>query len=175
LNDFLPTDEATVAVLRERARRLAETPDDDGMGTDSVEVVIFALGVERYAFETKFVRESSPLKTLTPLPGVPAFIAGIANLRSEIVSVVNLAAVLNVSAEKPARSFVLYLQDKAMAFGVMVDAVAGVRDISLADLHTCGASFSAIPQRYLRGLTTDGVAVLDAHAMLSDERLVVRN
>jgi purine-binding chemotaxis protein CheW len=55
-----------------------------------LEVVEFLLAQERYGIATRCVREVLPLVELTPLPGVPPFVLGIANVRGQIVSVLDL-------------------------------------------------------------------------------------
>src|SRR5690606_24216590 len=72
-------------ILRERAQALAraDAPGqpahaaggaDDG---DSIEVIEFKAGGERYAVQATHVAQVHPIMPITPLPGVPVFIAGI--------------------------------------------------------------------------------------------------
>src|SRR6185312_5009031 len=78
------------AILEERARLLARIPPAPPAVGESLQVVVFRLGDERYALETQYVREVVRLSDYAPLPGAPAFVLGILNLRGEILSVLDL-------------------------------------------------------------------------------------
>lgn len=162
-------------VLAERARELAR-PLASAMPRESgLEVVEFMLADERYAFEAKCVREVRPLRRLTPLPCTPAHVLGIVNLRGQILSVIDIRRFFGL----PRRGLVeldrmIVLQGGGMEFGVHADAVLGTRTVPEASLQPTLATFSGIREAYLRGVTADGLVVLDATRLLADESLVVR-
>ena len=56
--------------------------------------LVFFLGEEFYAVPTKKVAEAASSLAVTKLPNAPEWLLGIANLRGEVVSVINLPAVL---------------------------------------------------------------------------------
>ena len=90
-------------ILQERAKNLArEGPADQG-ARKQLDVVEFLLAYERYAIESHWVREVHPLKEITPLPGTPAFVLGIINVRGRIVSVVDLKAFFDLPVRGPGR------------------------------------------------------------------------
>jgi len=86
-------------VLAERARRLARVPADPLRGEEVLELVGFVLGGERYGIESRFVCEVARLSRLTPVPGTPAFVLGITNLRGEILALFDLRHLLGVTAD----------------------------------------------------------------------------
>jgi chemotaxis signal transduction protein len=57
-------------------------------------VIVFALGGERFAVELRWVREIFALGPITPIPTAPAAIVGAANFRGLIVPVLRAAPVL---------------------------------------------------------------------------------
>src|SRR5438105_2245634 len=77
-------------ILHARAQALARAPERASATEASLDVLEFRLGKERYAVESRYVREIIPLKTLTPLPCTPSFVAGIVNVRGRIVAVLDL-------------------------------------------------------------------------------------
>jgi purine-binding chemotaxis protein CheW len=85
---FAPPPEQQRAILRARALGLAA--EATAAPGESSEVLEFVLAQERYAIETAWVREVVPLRDLTPLPGLPAFVLGIIHLRGQIVSLLDL-------------------------------------------------------------------------------------
>lgn len=63
--------------------------------------LVFFSGDEYYAISSKKVIEVAPTLPVTVLPNAPEWLLGIANLRGEVVSVVNLLAVLQTKISKP--------------------------------------------------------------------------
>ncbi len=163
-------------VLKERAELLAQaiTPDDDAAAT--IQVLEFLLGSERYAVDTSSVREVNVLKEITPVPRTPDFILGVISVRGRICSVVDLGRVFGLPPSEPgpeARAIVM--ASRTMEFAVRADEVVGMRHISTAALQTSLPTLTGARQKYLRGVTAERVAVLDAQRLLTDDALVVRD
>jgi purine-binding chemotaxis protein CheW len=159
-------------ILRERARALAAPRVEDARET--MPVVEFILSHERYAFDAAWVRSVHPLRQLTVLPGTPAHVLGIVNLRGHVVAVVDIRLFFGL----PRRGLadldkVVVISDGAMEFGIVADAVPGARDVRRDTLQGAIATFTGIREAYLLGVAPDGLVVLDALALLRDETLVV--
>ena len=171
---WAPDPEETKRILRERARILAREPKKAAAADQFIEVVEFVLAFESYAIETRHVREVEPLDNLTPLPGTPAFVLGIVNVRGEILSVIDLRKFFELP-EKGLTDLnkVIVLQSENMVFGVLADAVAGVRRIPVADLQPSLPTLTGIREAYLKGVTPGRMVILDAEKLLTDESIVV--
>ncbi len=90
-NPLAEADAAGVdALMQQRARELARPLADGAAEGEHIEVLEFILAHERYAIETAWVQEVYPLRQLTPLPGTPAFVLGVVNVRGKIISVMDL-------------------------------------------------------------------------------------
>lgn len=161
-------------VLRERAKTLARAPQREQPG-ERLEVLEFLLAHERYAVDSSFVREVCPLRELTSLPGTPAFVLGVVNIRGQIVSVVNLKTFFDLP-ERGLTDFnkIVILTDGAMEFGVLVDAVVDVHRIALPDIQPPLPTLTGIRQHYLRGVTAQRLVILDAARILADPAMVVQ-
>ncbi len=61
-------------------------------------VVVFALGGERFAVELRWVREVVTLGYVTPVPTAPPAIAGAVNVRGTVTPVIDLTAALGGAA-----------------------------------------------------------------------------
>src|SRR5579859_8008990 len=84
-------------ILEARARAAARpgaAPDDRAR----IEVIAFTLAGESFGAETCHVREVCQLKELTPVPCTPPFLAGVMNLRGQIVAVVDLRKFFDLPA-----------------------------------------------------------------------------
>lgn len=173
-NEFAPTAEQRRQILRARAQKLAaEVPAVSAPGAE-IEVLEFVLAQEHYALETALVREVYPLKELTPLPGTPRFVLGIANVRGRIMSVIDIKKFFDLP-EKGLTDLnkIIILQDEAMEFGVLADAIVGARWLALADLQPTLPTLTGIRSDYLKGITGQRLVVLDAKKLLADRSIVV--
>jgi purine-binding chemotaxis protein CheW len=169
-----PTLEEARRILKARAAALAREPEPPGDPRDALEVIEFALAYERYAVESAHVREVYPLKELTPLPCTPPFVLGIVNVRGQILSVLDLRRFFELP-EKGLTDLnkVLILGSEAMEFGVLADAIVGTRLVLQSELRPSLPTLTGIREAYLRGVTGDQMAVLDAAKLLADPKIVV--
>lgn len=160
-------------LLAERASLLAREPAAAERG-ECVEAVEFLLGGERYAIESSFVGEVHPLKELTPLPGTPPFLLGLMNMRGKILSIIDIRRFFELpEREGGALGKVIILHDAAMEFGLLADAIVGVCTIPLRLLQPPLPTQAGIRADYLKGVTGERLALLDAGKLLADRRLVV--
>ena len=167
-------DDATrLRILQARARSAAREPQvTDG---ESLEVIEFLMGYERHAIGVARVQEVLALRELTPLPGAPRFVAGIVNVRGRIVSVVDLKAFFELPDKGlPDLNRVLVIDDGRIEFGLLVDSVVGMRRVPLADLQPPLPTMTGVRAHYLRGITPDRLAVLDAGRIAGDPDIIVR-
>ena len=170
-----PDPEETKRILRERAQILAREPGKAVAGDQFIEVVEFVLAFESYAIETRYVREVEPLDNLTPLPGTPAFVLGIVNVRGEILSVIDLGKFFELPEQGLTDlNKVIVLESENMLFGILADAVAGVRRIPVGDIQPSLPTLTGIREAYLRGVTPGRTAILDAEKLLTDASIVVQ-
>src|SRR5438105_7766687 len=131
-------DSATEAVLRRRAEQLAKLPISPDAG-DEVEVVACRLGGERYAVETRYLRAVQWVTDVTPVPCTPSFVIGIVSVRGEIVTLLDLAAMIGLNAsvatEGDGSRPTLLLGLPGMRAGLVVDEVLGVERMNLQTLQ----------------------------------------
>jgi purine-binding chemotaxis protein CheW len=159
-------------ILEARARALAQPvlPEIPG---EADAFVLFRLAFETYGIESRYVREVIPLKALTLLPGVPDFVAGLVNVRGQVLSVINLRQYLALPGSGISDlNTILVLCHEGMEFGVLADAIletaipSGVRQGPLLTMSASGSE-------YLQAITDDGVILLDGLKLLTDRRVVV--
>ena len=161
-------------ILRARAEALAREPQSKQGGEESIDVVEFLLAYESYAIESSCVREVYPLKDLTPLPGTPPFVLGVSSVRGQILSVIDLKKFFDLP-EKGLTDLnkVIIVRADFMEFGILADAVLGVRSIPLQELQGPLPTLTGIRAEYLRGVTKERLVLLDAAKILSDKKIIV--
>jgi purine-binding chemotaxis protein CheW len=162
-------------ILKARALALAQVQTPEKTAAESLEVVEFVLASERYAVESRFIREVEVLESLTPLPCTPAFVLGIVNLRGEILPVIDLKKFFDLP-EKGLSDLnkIIVLQSGRMLFGILADAIIGMRHVLLANIHPSLPTLTGIRKNYLKGITPERMVILDAGNLLADESIVVQ-
>lgn len=86
---------------------------------DGEKYIAFSQGEELYAVSSKKVIEVTALLHVAALPNAPEWLRGIANLRGEIISVLNLPTLFGKRAAPPApKSKFIVLRSQAFEFGV---------------------------------------------------------
>jgi purine-binding chemotaxis protein CheW len=139
-----------------------------------LEIVEFTLASETYGIESAFVREVHPLKDFTPLPGVPAFVLGIANIRGQILSVVDLKKFFNLPEKGLGElNKVIIIRNNRMEFGILADVVLGTRSVPLDTIQAPPITVTGIGAEYLKGVTGERTIVLDAQKILENEKIIV--
>ncbi|MHB8743450.1 MAG: chemotaxis protein CheW [Sulfuricaulis sp.] len=173
---WAPTPAEQKKILKARAKALAQEPLAEQIAGEQIEIVEFLLAYERYGVESSHVREIYPLKELTPVPCTPAFVLGIVNVRGQILSVIDIKKFFDLP-EKGLTDLnkVIILQSGEMEFGILADAVFGVRSIPRAEMQTSLPTFTGIRENYFIGMTKERVVILDAAKLLSDRNIIVQD
>jgi purine-binding chemotaxis protein CheW len=169
-----PSPERAREILGDRARKLARVPPRPPDAAEMLEVVTFALAAERYAVETCHVCEVVHCDDLTSVPGGPDFLAGLHNLRGEILAVFDLRRFFGLADPgRTERTRVIVLGGDRAEFGVLADAVHEVTALRIEEVREPPASVAGPGRDYLRGVTTGALIVLDGAALLADQRLFI--
>jgi purine-binding chemotaxis protein CheW len=115
---------------------------------------------QRMAWDLAMVREIVPTRAVTRLPGAPAWVLGLLNLRGTVLTVVDLAARLSLPAG--AGESVVVLDVDGRALGVRVDRV---RSVAAAEEVTVEGVEAA---RGADGLVSGMVRLAEGPAALMD-------
>lgn len=89
-------------------------------------LVLFRLNDRLYGIDLDAVREILPVRRATRLPGSPAYVAGLINVRGTIVTVLDLGARLDGNSSLTADGSIILVEHRQKLVGV---AVAEVRDV----------------------------------------------
>ena len=140
-----------------------------------VKLVIFSLAEQYFAFAGETIKEVLPgTEAVFFVPGMPASVEGVINVRGDIESVIQLHTLLQLPnlLEKSALHLtsILLARSKQMHSGLRVDRLLDVVDIAQSQMQTPP---DALPE-YLKHYVTDlfqfnglAVAVLDIDAIFS--------
>ena len=165
--------ERVQAILEDRARKLAQVPDQATPAADVIDVLIFGLGEESYAIETVYVREVLRFGEFTPVPGGLEHLIGISNVRGQILALFEMGTFFEVKVSEGEQARIIVLGEERSEFGIRADAVLEVRRLRNDELLEAPQSVTPAAQSILRGVTENALLVLDGAALLHDPRLII--
>ena len=137
------------------------------------ELVVVRLGGCRYALPMASVAEVGRPPGLTRVPGLPTWVAGVANWRGRVLAVLDLRGLLSADAvEVDRRGRLVVLQHDGVRVGLLVESVAGGAQLDPDAVEPALVHLSASTSNLLIGQVTDdqgpfGVLDLDAVVALA--------
>jgi purine-binding chemotaxis protein CheW len=144
-------------LLEARAKRLAQENLQDN--EIPLEMVLLRLAGEQYALELTRLKAVLPAE-ISPLPLAPRTVAGIMNVRGEVVSVLDLAALLKFERSEKAASSVILTETKFGSIGLRIE---GIPELFQAKISTLTPALSG--RDAVRGIFAGQVAWLDVDAL----------
>lgn len=134
-----------------------------------MKLLCFHVAGQDFGVPIAAVKETIPERPLTRLFLVPSFVAGLINLRGEVVAVLDLAAMLSLSRAhdvgRRAPKNIVILRASLLpgvrdarhaanrpAAGLFVDRLDGVRDVGDGEIKPPPATLAAEPAAYLDGV-----------------------
>lgn len=142
----------------------------------------FFIADEAFAVNILRVKEIIEYGTLTTVPGMPACVRGVINLRGRVVPVIDLGLRFGLSPTEVTRRSCIVVVEAAresgpVVMGVAAAAVHQVLRVDAADIEALPGFGSRIGTEYLEGMTQSGggekfVMLLDIDRALSIEALL---
>jgi len=144
------------------------------VGGGEGQLVTFALSGEELAFPIGLVQEIVRPPVMTRVPNSPIYMDGIANLRGNILPVINLRERLGMEPrEMDDATRVVVLDCDGTATGVIVDSVSEVLHIDAGIIEIPPDAVAGIEGQYLRGVAKIGqgkrlVMILAANMLIPE-------
>jgi purine-binding chemotaxis protein CheW len=126
--------------------------------------LLFRVGGATYGCGIDNAQEIIPLRPMTRVPGAPAYVRGLINMRGTIVTVLDLAVRLDPSRPQTTDGSILLLRYRDRLVGLVVEQVVDLRAMDF-DEEDMGERGSPI----VRAMTTMGdepVVVLDLDVLI---------
>lgn len=124
-----PTDESETVADGER---VADDEDDE-----TISVLEFVLGDERYCLDITFIEQIVERGTVTRIPNAPAFVEGVIDLRGDITTVIDPMETLAAESDGDGDLIVVFdstRMDDEWSVGWAVDGVRRVSTVSLSEV-----------------------------------------
>ncbi len=152
-------------VFRMRAELLAKPVVSIEAKSDGESIMMFRIGSARYGVPLSDVAEVLANSVCAKVPGAPAEVAGVIQVRGEIRPVYELSRILGL-AEGAGQSTpaVLLLRRNGREFGVRISSVEDIRAVGLQERLAAPAG-----ARHARWITKDLAIVLDTESLWGGE------
>lgn len=161
-------------ILEARARKAARVAPPERPPGEMLPALVLHLASERYAIETAYVRAAARTCELTPVPGGPELLAGIARFRGRPLPIFDLRALLGLpSTGHSTAPGLVVLGVERDEFGILADTVAEVTVLRRDEILEPQAAGQEPGKEFLRGFGPGALALLDGAALLASPRLFI--
>lgn len=143
------------------------------MKGETVQVIVFRLGEERYGVDISQVREIIRPSQITKIPNAPEFVEGVINLRGQITTIVNLRKRFGIPP-KPIDNDtrIIVVEYNNAVIGMMVDTVNEVKYLPQRDIEALPSIITSREEaKFLKGVgkLSDGLLILiDLNKVLNE-------
>jgi purine-binding chemotaxis protein CheW len=132
------------------------------------QLVVLELGGEAYGVNVAYVQSIIPAQEIVTVPGAPAFIEGVINLRGAVAPVIDLRARFGLAQpaetapEGKRKSVIVIVEFNKLQVGLIVDKVTEVTKIPETAIEPPSPLLASVDTAYLRGI-----------GKLADERVII--
>ena len=147
-----------------------EAAGGGGGGGDEVQLVVFRLAGQDFAFHIFHVERILRHEAPVPLPKAPEFLEGVLQYQGAAVPLVDLRKRLSVPAPIREETRIVILEADGGKIGVVVDAVTEVMQVAAAEITTPPKIVKGLAAEYIAGIVTKEartIIVLNSAQLLS--------
>jgi purine-binding chemotaxis protein CheW len=150
-------------LLSQRMEEIAETVEDmvhyredlyerEELKEETLQLVVFRLDREWYGVEITKVKEVIKVDKITYLPSSPEYIAGIVNLRGNILSVTDLKTIFSLPHEEPTeKTRIIAIESGILETGFLVDEVVESTEVPVSKIERALLTIPAEGGKYIEG------------------------
>ncbi len=103
-------------------------------GADSY--VVLSISGQQYVLPTAHVRSIISVANLTPVPGAPGQVAGVTNLRGDVIPVLRLQEDENTTGEQLALVVEVPDEDQEFPVALLIDEVNQITDAQISEVDS---------------------------------------
>ncbi len=142
-------------------------------GDEVIQLVTFRLKDETYGINVMQVQEVLRVTEIAPVPGAPAYVLGIINLRGNVVTVIDTRSRFGLpGTEVDDTSRIVIIESEEQVFGILVDSVAEVVELRHSEIDPAPHIGNEESARYIQGVASSDeelLIVVDLNKLLTEE------
>lgn len=145
------------------------------MSNKEMKILIFLINDEYFGIDIMEVERILSFSPLTEIPDSPNFIEGVINYEGSILPIINLKkkfSMKNLIGSNEDETKIIVSKQDQCKYGVMVDLVSEVKDISMDIVEETPEIVKGISERYIKGLIklNDKIVILlNLNTILTDD------
>ena len=159
-----------------------KAPEAQPVQEEMVHLIVFKLGMESYAIKIDQVKEVTITPDITRMPRTPHFVKGVANIRGDIIAVIDLEDRFGIRPAplldglNPKVTYTLVIEAKDYNIGVVVREMPQSLNLPMSKIDRAPSFLQDvnISENYIEGLarTAEGlIIVLDMYKILTQEEV----
>lgn len=143
---------------------------------DSVQYIVIKIGEEQYGIDIRYVDNIVRMQSITRVPHVQKYFAGVINLRGEVVPVMSLRLKMDLEADeytKQTRIIIVKLENNA-PIGLVVDEVNEVVTLDERSIEPVTKT-KKNEETFINGIGKNGdnlISLLDLNTVIGDKDAV---
>lgn len=156
-------------ILKKRAAFFADNHLSENSVSEQIEILEFQLGNESYAIESNSIREVVHLKNYSPIPGTPDYVTGLTSLRGNIYSIIDLKKLFHLPDNGLTDlNKLILIHSGELELAILADRITEMKQIHKKDIKPSGPTQSVISGKYINGVTTNHLIIINVSKLLSD-------
>jgi len=163
--------------LQDKLQELAnETASAEELASDRIQIIVFRLGEEEYALEIDKVKEVVLTPPMTKVPLQPDYIAGVANIRGNILAMVDLAQKFDRGVasrhSNGEESYSLVLENKDYQMAILVHQIPDTISVAQDEIDDSPNIVQEFSGNYIKGVIRQEerlIILLDVFRAIEEE------
>jgi purine-binding chemotaxis protein CheW len=157
----------------EQRKAMNTSVADNAMRDPVIQLVTFKLQEETYGINVMQVREVLRVSEIAPVPGAPAYVLGIINLRGNVVTVIDTRSRFGLPIkDRDDASRIVIIESEKQVVGILVDSVAEVVELTMSEVDSAPSVGNEESSRYIQGVANredDLLILVDLNKLLTEE------
>lgn len=177
-----PTPAADKTDAASKGNGTSEAAEQTKVPDALLHLIVFKLGTEYYGIKIEQVKEVTLTPNITRMPRTPDFIKGVANIRGDIIAIMNLEERFGIrpapvaDGVDPYITYTLVIDAKDYSIGVVVREVPQSLNLSVSKIDKTPSFLQdiSVQENYIEGIARVDkrlIIVLDMFKILSSDEI----
>lgn len=178
LSELLPTGEYAKKIMQERSSILSKIESHiQSVSIKNNNYIVFKMGEDQfYGVQYVDIMNIEPIHSITKVPNVPEYIAGVYYWHGKIISVLHLSVFLNVSEKTSLEnSYVVVVQHRDTTIGLLFNDVVGINNYGDDEIQPPLAEIINVDPKYVQGIHGENICILNIKNIMTDISLSLMN